>query len=88
MRHPLPFFLQYLPLTIMFSAIFLFDYQTDEVGIPEMGLRRMAVLLILCAILTALFLTPVSIFPVPASYAKTFAISAATFAVMFRKVRN
>jgi len=78
-----------LPLAIsMFSAIFLFDYQTDEVGIPEMGLRRMAVLLTLCAIFTSLLISPMSILPVPACYATTFAFSAAAFALMFRKVRN
>ncbi|MEM1576570.1 MAG: hypothetical protein QXT98_03550 [Archaeoglobaceae archaeon] len=78
-----------IPLTISaFSALYLFNYKGDEVGIPEMGLRRMAVLFILCIILMALLMTPMQILTNPVGYAMTFFFSLILLVIMFRKMRN
>ncbi|MCS7130971.1 MAG: hypothetical protein NZ872_06085 [Archaeoglobaceae archaeon] len=78
-----------LPTTIsLFSAVYLFNYPSNEPGIPEMGIRRMAILFILCTVLTALLMTPMYIFTDHVGYALTFFFSLILLAVMFRKVRN
>jgi len=78
-----------LPLAIsLFSALYLFNYPGDEVGIPEMGLRRMAVLFLLCIVLVAFLMTPTQIFSDFIGYPLSFFISLAVIAIMFRKVRN
>lgn len=78
-----------IPLTIsMFSAIYLFNYPSNEIGIPEMGLRRMAILFILCIILIALLMTPVQIFTNSIGYTLTFFFSLILLVIMFRKMRN
>ncbi|MDK2877269.1 MAG: uncharacterized protein PWQ22_1679 [Archaeoglobaceae archaeon] len=78
-----------IPLTTsLFSGIYLFNYSGEEIGIPDMGLRRMAILFILCIILIALLMTPTQIFKDDLGYATTFLLSLPISAFMFRKVRN
>ncbi len=75
-------------ITCFFSALYLFDYPGNEVGIPDMGIRRMALLLFLCIILVALLLVPTQLFANFFGYALTFFLSLIVLAFMFRKVRN
>ncbi|MEM4155311.1 MAG: hypothetical protein QXQ38_01130 [Archaeoglobaceae archaeon] len=78
-----------LPMTVSFlSALYLFNYPGDEVGIPEMGIRRMATLFILCTFLVAILMTPIEIFADLRGYGLTFFLSLILLAIIFRKMRN
>lgn len=78
-----------IPMTTsLLSGLYLFNYPGEEIGIPEMGLRRMAGLFILCIIVIAILMTPTQIFKGDVGYLITFLISTAILAFMFRKVRN
>jgi len=75
-------------ITCLFSALYLFDYPSREVGIPDMGIRRMAVLLFMCIILVALLLAPTLLFANFFGYTLTFFLSLIILAFMFRRLRN
>ncbi|MCS7144556.1 MAG: hypothetical protein NZ879_05990 [Archaeoglobaceae archaeon] len=78
-----------LPITIsLFSAIYLFNYPGNEIGIPEMGLKRMATLFILCIILIALLMAPMYIFTESLGYVLTFFLSLISLAIMVCKIRD
>ncbi|MEM2787981.1 MAG: hypothetical protein QXJ58_06905, partial [Archaeoglobaceae archaeon] len=78
-----------LPMTVSFlGALYLFNYPGDEVGIPEMGIRRMATLFILCTFLVAILMTPIEIFADLRGYGLTFFLSLILLAIIFRKMRN
>ncbi|MCX8172968.1 MAG: hypothetical protein N3D09_05105 [Archaeoglobaceae archaeon] len=78
-----------MPLTIStLTALYLFNYPSNEVGIPEMGLRRMSILFILSIFVVATLMLPIHILSEPIGFALTFLFSLIFTAIMFFKMRN
>lgn len=77
-----------LPMSVsLLSALYLFNYPSDEVGIPNMGVQRMVILFLASIFLLAFLITPIYIFPKVSGFALTFILSSFIVVFMFLKVR-